>query len=403
MTLRIHHAEPEIHQCDPAWRKFIDDQTDDPRFIDAHNHRNRSRDIASINQGIREKGRVVVGLGCSFTEGQAAFPEWLVDRIRPRGGNASNFNYEGKGHDMAEMMAIASEYLIPLKVINTAIWNKSVNHLAMETRPLEIDNSFVNHFAELNDYVPINLGNCGNGNQATINRLFAYPIDWHLCDDIIVLWCYSDQERYDLLNDSNIDYSTIKNDHVCMWPKEEAYDPGQEKFHQGDDWHNLQLYFTRTMRSDTFSYMNFVQQGIQLDTWCKAHGANLMTFGAFSDVDRTEITKAHTHNTIIRNHAREITNGRLYPPGESSIEANTKVVDKFPWHSVIDLAGEKNFIKFALRHEDDPDLMDLTMWQIIDQGGSKNDWVFPCGHPSGKAHQALAQKLSDLARDRNFL
>lgn len=392
-----------LESADQRWQDFISAQYDDPNFVKTHHHRMRSRYLDLINRDISKKRKAVVSLGCSFTQGQSAFPADLVDKLRPRGGNGSNFDYSGKGHDIEDMLALAHEYTIPLKVINDNIWNQAKNNLAMHTSPLEIDNAFVNKFAELCDYVPINMGHNGNGNQAAINRLFQYPIDWHLCDDIIVLWCYSDQHRYDLQNDDMISYTEIGGDHFAMWPKYDDYDPDIEKFHAGTAWHNTQWYFTKTVRSEAFSYLNHMDNGIKLDTWCKAHNAKLMTFGSFCKVDRSEIESEFLHNRVIRDHNRLIVPGEVYPPSDDQRFWMERYLNKFPWDSIVKLQGHDTFLDLAIAQETQNDYEGMTMWDIIQAGGTKDDWIFPCGHPSGKAHKLLADELYEIATEVGIL
>lgn len=397
--MRFYQDLEKLADVDPRWRKFVNDQYDDQRFTQMHEHRMRSRQIDTINAQINLKRRAVVSLGCSFTQGQSAFPEELVQKLRPRGGNGSNFDYSGKGHDIDDMLELATEYLIPLKVINDSIWNQAVSNLAMHTSPLEIDNAFVNHFATEHDYVPINMGHNGNGNMAAINRLFQYPIDWHLCDDIIVLWCYSDQHRYDLQNDDQISYTEIGGDHFAMWPKYNEYNPDLEKFHAGTAWHNTQWYFTKTVRSEAFSYLNHIDNGIKLDTWCKANNAKLLTFGSFCNIDRSQIESEFLDNRVIRDPNRIQIDGPVYPPSDDQKFWMERYLNKFPWHSVVKLREHDSFLDLAIAQETKTHYKGMNMWEIIQGGGTEDDWIFPCGHPSGKAHKLLADELSNIATE----
>ena len=77
----------------------------------------------------------------------------------------------------------------------------------------------------------------------------------------------------------------------------------------------------------------------------------------------------------------------------STTEANLKALDKFPWHSVFYPGGERSFLHLCASQE--PTKYDSihTMADVIEQGGTPNDWIFPCGHPSGKGHELLAQLI----------
>ena len=373
--------------------------------------RMRSRDVAMINKDIAKKRKAIVSLGCSFTQGLAAFDQPILDFLRPQGGQASDFDYVCKAHDPKDLLNLCQEFNLDFSILGDAErdrWNGSTGSINVNSQPYEVNNAFVNRMTHLLDesWVPINMGNAGNGNKSAINRLFQYPIDWHLCDQILVVWCYSDLNRLDLVKDINIDHSELGHDHDTMWPKPTPYDPGMEKFRQGEDWHNVQYYFTRTLWSEAFNYQNFIQHGRYLDTWCKATGANLITLPAFADVTKSEIEHEFCLNKRHRDANKHLDDTiDIFPFAESYVEHNQKAIDLFPWDSVCEPAGEKTFFHYAYSQEPEYGEKErgLNMWQVIDQGGTPNDWIFPCGHPSGKAHHALAEWLVTESERKGFL
>ena len=79
---------------------------------------------------------------------------------------------------------------------------------------MEYDNAFVNVLCNKylqGSYTPINFGLRGCGNRATIKELYFYPeIDWHLIDEIIVIYCPSGVERFDFINDTYTDHFSLE-------------------------------------------------------------------------------------------------------------------------------------------------------------------------------------------------
>jgi len=370
-------------------------------------HRLRSRIVTTINEALEETPRAVVSIGCSFTEGEAAYDQETIDFLRPMGGNYSNFDYNCKGHDLKELLDFATEFDLHFQMMDqgrVSQWNKSQNNISVNSRPLEIKNAFVNKFSEKldNRYVPINAGHAGNGNMAAVNRLFTYPINWDKCEEIIVLWCYSDEHRFDIAKDTNIDHSELGFDHDTMWPKNDAYDPAIEKFHQGADWHNAQYYLTQTAWSDAFAHMNFITCGSKLATWCKAYNANLLTFAAFHPVDKQVMENEFCMNKIFRDTNRHREEREFSPFSIEYIQQNYKALNRFPWESVCEPGGKSSFFQYAFSQEEmyDPD---IDMYKLIHHyNGTPNDWIFPCGHPSGKGHDLLADYLIQESIDRGF-
>lgn len=378
-------------------------------YHDIRSQRLSSRLIETINNNLKERPRAVVSLGCSFAQGQAAYDDEILNFLRPMGGGScSDFNYAYKNHDLKDLLDFAEYFklsIIPKSQDNEQWYNQSPGNYEVVTGEIEIANSFVNKFAELSDYVPINLGNLGNGNTSSINRLFTYPIDWHLCDEVLILWCYTDLNRFDLVNDTGLDYHQIGNDHKTMWPQADFYDPSREKFHQGINWHNTQYYWTRTAWSEVYNYINFVTAGIKLNTWCKSHDAKLITFGAFNKINRKIVEHEYCYGNITRDKTHEIIENFDNPKHQTMIDYNVRSLDLFPWHTMYEPGEEETFFDLALaqdlKHEDFSEYCknkigkteNINMWDVINMSGTPRDWIFACGHPSAKAHDLLAQNL----------
>lgn len=385
-------------------QKHIEAQRSE-EFTEMSLHRNRSRIIDRINNSISKNPRVVVTLGCSFAFGQGAYTQDTLDIVRPQGGKFSNFDYVYKEHDLKDLLDLCEQQKLWLnrRPETGSNLNNAEGDFEVITRPLETNNSYVNKVAEILDYVPVNLAQLGNGNQSTVNRLFSYPIDWHKCEKIVVIWAYTDMNRYDVVNDGKNDYQYVGEDYKTMWPVMGDYDPSTEKFHQGSDWHNAQYFMTKTAWSELYSYIHFIISGNKINTWCKAHNAELITMGAFEYYSKETAELAYTASRVHRDHNHQATDldfnlGNCLEYASGHKEANMKALEMFPWDSVWKPGGENTFFDLCLAQE--RNLQGLSMHDIVGSGGTPDDWVFPCGHPSGKSHEFLAQLLVNDFKDR---
>lgn len=368
-------------------------------YIDIDRYRYRARIVDLINEGIEKTPRVVVTLGCSFAFGQGSYEDEFMARLRPEGhGKYSDFDYVFKDHDLKDLLDVAEEHKLRIqtKVHHGDLpedWmNHSNGHFEMVTKNMECGNSFVNKIGDYAGYVPINCSQNGNGNQAAITRLFSYPINWHKCEEIIVLWCYTDKTRYDVFNDQGLTYHQIGDDHKTMWPQRQEYNPEVEKFRSGETWHATQATWTQTCWSDVHDYVNFINQGIQIKTWCQAHGAKLTTFPAFVCVNYPTVEDNYCRTRIVRSIDQTIKpDGYLtdFQLAEFEKNANMEALKMFPWDSCWEPGGYDSFFSLAMAQEKDSTLIPEDVIGV----GTENDWILPCGHPSGKGHELLAQEL----------
>jgi len=381
------------------------DRQGTPEFIEAHSERIRARHVETINAAIAKNPRVVVTLGCSFAFGQGSYTDEMMAMVRPQGhGQFSDFDYVFKDHDINDLLDLAEHYKLRIHipsnhdhgVLNPKEWmNHSTGEYELVTKPLEHSQCFGNQLADYMDYVPVNFAQNGNGNQSSINRLFNYPIDWHKCEDIVVIWSYTDPVRTDVQNDQQLDFHMVGDDHKTMWPQHQAYDPSTEKFHTGSVWHNTQATWTQTCWSDLYNYITFVNDGIRLRTWCKAnHNANLIILPAFVRLNYPTLEDMYCRTRVIRNKDQLIENeiAGTFELATYEFEANQKAVQMFPWECVIEPGGYDTFFNLVLSQEGTAVAENTSMHSILGQG-SPTDWILPCGHPSYKGHRLLADHL----------
>lgn len=361
-------------------------------------YRLRAKTTATINRDLKRTGKAIVALGCSYAQGHGAFDEETLKLVRPKiSSTFSNFDYMFKGHTESELQLLADHYDLELieKSEVAEHWNGSESQYAVATHEIETANSFVNQICEKlgNRYTPINFGHAGNGNLASINRLFTFPIDWHLCDEIILLWCYSDPNRFDIVDDRfPFNKHLVLHDHATMWPQfQDEYDPECEKLRQGSLWFETQRTYTQTLWSDKFSYTNFLNAGIQLSVWAKAHNAKLVTFGAFQPCTKEDIINGLLDTEVVRDPGtRQLIESKKRRILRHEIIEAKKGIDMFPWKSVFNPGGYNTF--FDLAYSQEPDYIPgTTMHDVVNNClESGDDWIFPCGHPSAKAHTLLS-------------
>lgn len=367
-----------------------------------NDYRYRAKRTDLINNDLRRTRKAIIALGCSYAAGQGAFDQETLDILEPKisEDTFSNYDYLFKGHSKKDLQNFA-------KATNTQFiedpagsesWSGSKSKYAVQTFEMETSNSFVNQMCEKldNNYTPINFAHPGNGNMASINRLMSFPIDWDYCEDIIVVWCFTDPNRFDVFDDRRaFNKHVVQHDHQTLWPQFiDNYDSDQEKLINGEPWFQMQKNYTNTIWSENFVAMNFLQAGLTLKTWCKAHNARLAIFPAFSHYERDEVTNLLLNNALERDlGSRELISQKPRNLKIYEVKYAKQTVDTFPWNSVVNLNGAKTFFDlcYAQDSEYDPevDLQELVAQKLI----TTDKWVFPCGHPSAKGHGFLAEKL----------
>ena len=367
-----------------------------------NSYRFRAKRLDLINQDLRRTKKAVVSLGCSFAAGQGAFEDETMDILAPliSQNTFSNYDYLYKGHNKKDLENFASitntKFIVDAK--ESGKWSGSKNKYAVDTYEMETGNSFVNQMCEKlsNNFTPINFAHPGNGNMASINRLMSFPIDWDYCEEIIVVWCFTDPNRYDVLDD-RIPFNKliIQHDHQTMWPQfEDEYNTDHEKLINGESWFQMQKNYTDTLWSENFIAMNFLHAGLSLKTWCKAHNARLAIFPAFSNYGRQDITNLLLDRIVTRDVAsRNLLTQEKRKLKQGELKYGKQTIDNFPWTNIVNLNGSSNFFDLSYKQDTEYNpnisLQDIVNERIL----TKEKWVLPCGHPSAKGHGFLAEKL----------
>ena len=199
------------------------------------------------------KQKYIVGLGCSWTQGEGGYPDHIWQQ------------YNGR----------------PQKSLR----GKCDYHL----RVYEHENSWVNQLCRdhFPDHTPINLGTRGTGNHASVHQLhFCDKVDWDNSECIIV-FMLSGFERFDVFNhchrfDNGQDdgYSIGEYVHYkwrTAWP-----------FDSNDI---FQKAYAKELYSEQFVASTTMMALLDAQTFAKAHGFKLIVANAFNQVENGDIYK----------------------------------------------------------------------------------------------------------------
>lgn len=184
--------------------------------------------------------KVIVGLGCSWTQGEGGYPKEIWEKYRGR--------------------------------VNLPI------HESRHLIPYEHEHSWVNVLCKqyFQDHVPINLGQRGIGNRGSAKSLYLANIDWDAVETGIVVYMLSGFERFDFFRDS------WRNEKFCG--HSDLKDAGYYNFqtlwpHMGNqpawDLYAEHIYSESGTAGEQFANIMEVQ------TFCKAHGLKFVLANAF--------------------------------------------------------------------------------------------------------------------------
>lgn len=327
--------------------------------------------ILEINEDLERTGKVIIGLGCSFVQGQGAFNDELYDKYK--------WVYKGLGSPLEIDVTPEQQKEIFAKYPDVKAAPGSP--LPFDFKFMEYRNTFVNVLCKKyfnGDYTPINLGIRGCGNRATIKELYFRPeIRWDLVKEVIVVYCPSGLERFDFVNDAWDEHFHWK----AMWPHfENMEDSPRKKLWEG---------YGKTLWSTKFEVIEQVANVQELLTWCKLKNAKLIITPGFDRrYDKT------TFKECLKTNIDRDMNGEITKPKSHFFKFNTDeyLADLWPWENMFEPGGYKTFVDLTMAQE--PNLEDKMdhFFQFLGKG-SPNGWVTPCSHPSAKAHDLFAEYL----------
>jgi hypothetical protein len=181
---------------------------------------------------------VIVGLGCSWTQGEGGYSEEIWKQHNGR--------------------------------INLPM------HKSMHLIPMELEHSWVNVLAKKKDYQPVNLGQRGIGNRGSARSLYLSNVNWDKVDTGIVIFMLSGFERFDFFRDGwrNIEVcgsSTVKDighyNFQTLWP------------HLGNN-EQMDMY-AKYIYSEDGTAAEQLCNILEVQTFCKAHNLKLVIANAF--------------------------------------------------------------------------------------------------------------------------
>lgn len=300
--------------------------------------------------------KYIIGLGCSWTQGEGGYPDHVVEKYNGRVQEYSRNGGENNG----------------------------------DLRPYERENSWVNvlcrdHFT---DYTPINLGVKGIGNKAAVEQLhFCNRIDWDNATGIIVLM-WSGFERLDFLQqnpicDDGIDdgYSDNTYAHNKFWA---AWPAESDNPHTGLVWSA----YAKCLWSEQFVAVNQMLNLLNLQTFAEAKGFKVVVANAFNYPD-------------------------LIEPQGVSLEADKylkqysgTLYDQFDWSNYAN--ADTEYVSFMQKLVWEDGLLPKERWNEWFTFYKQRDWpseyLTNCegAHPTIKGYKVIAEELAKFIKKKGY-
>ena len=300
--------------------------------------------------------KYIIGLGCSWTQGEGGYPEHIVQK------------YNGRVQQYSRKSGNDSD-----------LW------------PYEHENSWVNvlcrdHFT---DYEPMNLGIKGVGNRAAVHQLhFCNRIDWENSTGIIVLM-WSGFERLDfiqqhpvqddLADDGYSDNTYVHYKWMAAWPFESKCP------HVGPIWNA----YAKSLWSEEFVAVNQMIALLDLQTFAKAHGFKVIVANAFnypaSTLDEEGPSRPHKY---LEKHA-----GTLY--------------NNFDWSNYAN--ADTDYVSFVQKLVWEDKLLNPNDWEQWFSYYKERDWpaeyLTNCegAHPTIKGYKVIADELAKFIKSKNYV
>lgn len=333
------------------------------------------KNVNQINQDLARTRKLLIGVGCSFTEGWGAWDMELVEEYPP-------------GHN-GLMTYLTYDYETKKKIVEKYS-DCEMMHDEIDTSKMTHRNSYINRLASHyygDSWTPVNLGVTACGNFSGVARLFMYGIDYDTAEEITVIFCPTGMQRFDLLNDSFHNTNLIGDDFKTLF-----LGLGTRKVQGDQHWRNMNEGYYRSVWSTKFEIMHTVMCFQMLASWCKLRNARLVVVPAFDkNYNREYFAQQLSINCFRDSQTYEIQD---WEPGKFSGPGT--LVDKLdcvPWNCFFRPGGYPTFYHLALAQETKLD-QNLDMVDIIKtKQMTPDNWITGCGHPSAKAHDLFARLL----------
>jgi len=332
--------------------------------------------VQTMNLDLAQKRKAIVAVGCSYTYGRGAYDQELLDDCLPKQetGCFGLWDYAGHScHDPDLLESLAEKYKL--------VYDKDTNTL--QTWIMELNNSFPAQLGTLlnDEWSIINLGAPGRGNIAAVDRLFLYNIDWHLADEIIVLFMPTGYFRIDVIANEFADYNHISNDYETL----HLLNPSVTTTGwQADEDYLIQGLTKHVLTKDIYQYKALVRAFKFIDTWCKMTNADLTIIPA---LDKNP-TIDEVFNSVLDPLAEQQNKDFLY-----------NYLKSLPFDRVAQLDGHDSLLDLMLNLEGITTELSKTL--IDPKKGGK--WITPCGHPTANGHYKIAVLIKELLQHNGVL
>lgn len=293
----------------------------------------------------KNKSKILIGLGDSFTQGQGACSVELWEKYNWDLGNVPEFdNYD----------IIKSSY----------------------------ENSWVNKICKnyLIDYTSINLGMTGRGNRGAVKELYLHPdLQMEKSNDIIVIFMLTGMERFDFIDKEFFEHVHYK----TIWPNNNS---------------KLSSGYLEDIWSDKFGLIETLLSLAEVKTWCKAHKAKLFLTSAFTP----NYNWGYFNRTLSGDGTEQ--KNYLYKNQEYlNLLLNTNI----DWDCFIRPDGFNCVTDYLCHLENREDLIDPTSPHNYYKYAyeldklSPNEYITKCAHPSFKGHEKIAEVIyNEIKKDK---
>jgi hypothetical protein len=293
----------------------------------------------------KNKPKILIGLGDSFTQGQGACSVELWEKYNWDLGTSSEIdNYD----------LLKSSY----------------------------ENSWVNKICEnyLTEYTPINLGMTGRGNRAAVKELYLHPdLQMEKSKEIIVVFMLTGMERFDFIDKEFFEHVHYR----TMWPNNNS------KLSSG--------YFEEVW-SDKFGVIESLLSIAEVKMWCKLYDAKLFLISAFSP----NFNRNYFFNTLIGD-GKENKNYLYKNKDYTNLLLNSNI----DWDDFIRPNNFNCVTDFLCHLENREDLISLSSPHHYYEYAygldkmSPNGYITKCAHPSNKGHEKIAELIhNEIIKDK---
>lgn len=332
-------------------------------------------DIPKINKSLKTTRKAIIGVGCSFVEGQGAFDTEIYE------------NYPWTCEEVGVPLKLCLDQDQESQFLSSYPEVKKNSDGSYDYSIMEDRNSFVNVLATKymdNEYTPINMGIRGRGNRASSKSLYFHTeIDWDSIDEGIMLYCPSDISRLDFSSDNWFKMfrgPSYHNYFRCIWPHERSEDTPMAKL-----WNS----YAEALYSDRMACMEQIIHVRDLVNWCKVNNFKLIVTSAFDMSYTPEFFFNAISKEVARNLGGEIVKISDFPDRKKIQD----VVNQFPWENYFKPDNFLTFADFAASQDSEEEHGRYFNYFRFLGKGSPDMWITPCSHPDAKAHDLFAQKL----------